>query len=451
MFDRGLVTYRLKQIYWDVPLFQRVYSATARFRSRGRKNPFDCLELLASAARRVKDPKLRATKLAEFAAFVCDEFAHHPPLGLANNSFVEAYLASAHGRAVKENLSAWDAEKRYRLGGNVIVLKSPRVGEKGVLLIKYTPYFRAFLANYDLDRINTSFRLVLAPSWYLYPLPYWALFSDVNDPTLISCFDEDVANAIRGTGFPLIPVAIGSQDWVDTDIFRPLANVHKDFDVVMVASFQRLKRHNVLFRGLQKIRPRRIKVALIGATWERTRDQFEKEIARYGLQDDCTIFQGLSPEQVNGVLNRSKVKVLLSKMEGGNKALMEALAAGTPCLVYEGLVGRRDLTPRSGMYTSDRELPDKLLYMIDHFEEFEARACMLSRSGVDRSTQILNDALKRATRERQEPWTRDIVTALHRFAGLAYRSADDERSVQHGWEVLRQCLREEKKSSVAIA
>jgi glycosyltransferase involved in cell wall biosynthesis len=155
---------------------------------------------------------------------------------------------------------------------------------------------------------------------------------------------------------------------------------------------------------------------------------------------------------VNEVLNRSKVKVLLSKMEGGNKSVMEALAAGTPCLVYEGLIGRRDLTERSGMYTSDAELPEKLLYMVENHHRFDARGCMLSRSGVERSTEVLNAALRRAATDQGEPWTRDIVPGLHRFAGLAYRSEEDARSVEAGWEILRRHVRsEERHASEASA
>lgn len=451
MFDRESLTYHLRDAYWSSTPLQRAYSALASACAPFQNNLFDRLDLLASAARRVREPRTRARKLAAFSAFVQREFAKAPPHGLARNVFVQAYLKSAHGQHVRATVEAWSLEKRERLGGNVIVLKTPQPGEKGVLLIKYTPYFRFFLANFDLARINAEFRLVLAPSWYLYPLPYWALFADLNDPTLITCFDEEMAGAIRDSGFPVIPVALGSQDWVDTEVFRPLPGVPKDFDVVMVASFQRLKRHDVLFRALQKLRPRRLKIALIGATWERTRDQFDEQIASFGLQHDCTIFQGLSPEQVNEVLNRAKVKVLLSKIEGGNKSVMEALAAGTPCLVYEGLIGRRDLTERSGMYTSDAELPEKLLYMVENHHKFEARACMLSRSGVERSTEILNAALRRASADQGEPWTRDIVAALHRFAGLAYRSEENARSVEAGWEVLRRFVRSEEKHAFASA
>ena len=90
---------------------------------------------------------------------------------------------------------------------------------------------------------------------------------------------------------------------------------------------------------MQKLRPRRIRVALVGVTWERTRKEFEEEIRSYGVEDDCTIFQGISPIQVNEVLNRSKVKILLTKIEGANRALSEAMSANVPVLVYKHIMG----------------------------------------------------------------------------------------------------------------
>jgi hypothetical protein len=104
------------------------------------------------------------------------------------------------------------------------------------------------------------------------------------------------------------------------------------------------------------------------------------------------------------------------------------------------------------MYTSDAEIPKKLLCMVENHQKFEARACMLSRSGVERSTEMLNAALRRAATTKGEPWTRDIVAGLHRFAGLAYRSEEDARSVEPGWEILRRHVSsEERHASQASA
>jgi glycosyltransferase involved in cell wall biosynthesis len=185
-----------------------------------------------------------------------------------------------------------------------------------------------------------------------------------------------------------------------------------------------------LFETLRRLRPRRFKLALIGVAWERTREEFEHEIASFGLQEDCTIFQHLLPHQVNEVLNRSKVKVLLSKMEGGNRAVMEAICAGVPVIVYKHLVGRRDVHPETGQYADDDELACVIPYMVDHYKEFRAREWFLRHSGAQNASNALNRVLSSAVRERNEPWTVETVPKLNFKGAFGYVRDSDRDSLE---------------------
>jgi glycosyltransferase involved in cell wall biosynthesis len=207
----------------------------------------------------------------------------------------------------------------------------------------------------------------------------------------------------------------------------------------MIATFAPWKRHAVLFRAMQKLRPRRIRVALVGVTWERTRKEFEQEIRRYGVQDDCTIFQGILPAQVNEVLNRSKVEVLLTKIEGANRALSEAMSANVPVVVYKHIMGprRTDVNPTTGMYADDGELPDVLTRAIESYQQFQPRAWYLQNSGYENSTSTLNEALRLAAHARNEHWTTDIVGKVNR-PEAEYVSAADRASLAPAWKELEQ-------------
>jgi glycosyltransferase involved in cell wall biosynthesis len=426
---RTILKHQGRELYWATPALQHAYSSLASTQARlavARKDLYAALCFYSDAARRTRSAELRAERMKAFAGFVQAAWEGKPPTTLNTNPFVRAFLLSADAEKDRTRLRSWTAEKRRTMANNVIVLKAPQQDEKGVLLIKYTPYFLTFLVNYRIPEITDRYSLVLEPSWYLYPSPYWALFACTDDSVVLECFSDEIKDAIVATGIPLVPVPVGSQDWVDTDVFRPLAGTNKDFDVVMIASFQRLKRHDVLFRAMQKIRPRRLKVALIGATWERDRREFEEEIRKYAVQDDCTIFQGLKPEQVNEVLNRSKVKVLLSKIEGGNKSVMEALAAGTPCVVYKHLIGRRDVHPETGLYVEDDELADALLYMSANYGKFSTREWLMRNSGIRNTTARLNAELQRKAAQTGNVWTADIVPKVNKYAGLRYHNDEDE-------------------------
>jgi glycosyltransferase involved in cell wall biosynthesis len=252
---------------------------------------------------------------------------------------------------------------------------------------------------------------------------------------------REAAETVHNVQIPIQPIAIGAQDWVDTEIFKPLPGVQKDFDAVVIANFAPWKRHAVLFRAMQKLRPRRIRVALVGVTWERTRKEFEEEIRRYGVQDDCTIFQGISPIQVNEVLNRSKVKILLTKIEGANRALSEAMSANVPVLVYKHIMGprRTDVNPMTGMYADDDELPDALIRAIESYKRFKPREWYLQNSGYQNSTSTLNEALRQAAHARNENWTTDIVGKVNR-PYVEYVSAADRASLTPAWRELEQYL-----------
>ncbi len=429
MSIKDVLKHRGRDLYWESPALQRAYSSVAHTRARMaavQNDLYSALEFYSDAARRTKDPDLRKTRLKEFASFIHAAWGSAPPASLDANPFVRAFFASSAADAQRTMLRSWTTEKRRTIADNVIVLKAPREKEKGVLLVKYSPYFLTFLLNYRLAEITRSYSLVLEPSWYLFPSPYWALFSCTEDPAVLECFSDEVKDAVLACDLPLRPVPVGSQDWVDTDVFRPLPGKPKDFDVVMIASFQRLKRHAVLFKAMQQIRPRRLKVALIGATWERDRKEFEEEIREYGVEEDCTIFQGLTAEQVNDVLNRSKVKVLLSKMEGGNKSVMEATAAGTPCIVYKHLVGRRDVHPETGVYVEDDELADALLEMSENHGKYSPREWLMKNSGIRNTTAKLNQVLRQQAQDQGRPWKTDIVAKVNKYAGLQYHQKRDE-------------------------
>jgi glycosyltransferase involved in cell wall biosynthesis len=250
---------------------------------------------------------------------------------------------------------------------------------------------------------------------------------------------DEAAEAVRKAEIPIWPIAIGAQDWVDTEIFKPLPGVQKDFDVVMIATFAPWKRHAVLFRAMRKMRPHRIRVALVGGTWERTRKEFEDEIRRYRVQDDCTIFHSIPPAQVNEVLNRSKVKVLLTKIEGANRALSEAMSANVPVVVYKHIMGprRTDINPMTGVFADDDELPEVLIKTIESYKQFQPRAWYLEHSGYRNSTSTLNRTLRLAAQGRNENWTTDIVGKVNR-PEAQYISPGDRASLATAWSELKQ-------------
>ena len=431
-----------RDYFWEAAWLQRGYSAFAAAQARATeaRDPYTALLRHAAAAMRVRSGSLKERRLHDFARYVREKLGPTPAT-LADNPFIRLYLESPDAEIVRRRWREYPREERLDLRKNIIVLKNPRPHERGVLLLEYTDHFKSFLVNFDLRRVCAEFHLVLEPSWYPYPEEHWAMFNCRDCIILCQTISEISSAHLRDCGFPLAAIGVGAQDWVAPRVFRPLPGVEKDFDIVMIASFMRLKRHHVLYRALRRMLPRKPKVALVGRTWARTRAEFEAELRESKVADQITIFQGLSGEELNVVLNRSKLKVLLSKVEGGNVALMEALAAGTPCVVYEHVMGPRlsDFNAATGALASDGNLHRVLADVIDKHDQFSARDWFLANTGYERTTARVNAALRELSLSRGERWTEDIVPKVNRL-GLQYADPEEASRMRPGWQRLEACL-----------
>src|SRR5262249_27967994 len=143
---------------------------------------------------------------------------------------------------------------------------------------------------------------------------------------------------IQSLGSNLISVPVSNNWWVDHRIFRPLPSVTKDIDVIMVAGWARFKRHHAFFHGLKRLRKKGIvlKVVLVRYPMGQTKDDVCEAAAYYGITDQLEIHESISAEQVNYHFNRAKVSVLWSRREGWNRALIEGMLAGVPCILRQG-------------------------------------------------------------------------------------------------------------------
>jgi glycosyltransferase involved in cell wall biosynthesis len=202
----------------------------------------------------------------------------------------------------------------------------------------------------------------------------------------------------------------------------------------MVSAWGPVKRHEELFRTLAKLRAhgRTLRVALIGypSTW--TREHIEGLLRKHGVEECCTIYEAIPHEEVARIVADSRAYVLLSRREGANRALYEALFCDTPAIVYSGHRGVNidHITDEVGVLFEDGKLDDAVLRILDGPQTFRPRAWALANTGWENSTRTLNQALRGMAARQGEPWTRDIapkkmapnlryaIPGLHReFAG----------------------------------
>jgi len=365
----------------------------------------------------------------------------------ARNPLIDAFQADPASQAVGA-LYTITGKGPHELWRDVIVLKSPSVDEmgaweKGVILLKYARTFSAVVALLDVERLRERYTFVLEPCWAGLCNSSVLMWLARGNPVVVQCFTPEDRAFIASIGAPFVPVNLGPADWVDSTVFAPVPGVEKKYDLVMVANWARHKRHATLFGALAQIRDRDLRVLLVGFPWAgRTIDDIRAEAARIDnprVQFD--IRESIPPRELAGLVAQSKVFVFLSRKEGDNKAVVEAMFADVPAVVYDKTVGGASnrINPQTGVLASDEELGVKLRHMLDNYAQFAPRRWALANSGSPIATRVLDDALRGAVRAAGGRYETGIVEKANK-PNLAYRNDADRAAFEADYEFINSCL-----------
>lgn len=360
------------------------------------------------------------------------------------NPLVAAYLASSLSRrcAATFSLAGTGPNDLFR---DLIVLKAATPDEKGVILLKYARTFEAVVALLDFDRVLARYTLVLEPCWAGYCDPALLMHFAPGHPVVVQCFTAEDLAFVQSVGPPFVPVPLGPADWVSADIFREIIPQEKIYDLVMVANWGAHKRHSQLFRALSQIDERDVRVLLVGFPWAgRTAADIHREArAIAGTRIEVEIVEQISQVELASYLSRCKAFVFLSRKEGDNKALVEAMFADVPVIVYDRSIGGATsrINPATGILSSDDELADKIRFMLDHYQEFGPRAWALEHTGSPIATRVVDEALSRAAAANGRRYDKGIVEKTN-TPNLAYRKPELRTAFQADYDFITSCLRQ---------
>jgi glycosyltransferase involved in cell wall biosynthesis len=424
-------------------------------RLQARKQYYAALVELCEALRQVRDTKIThrhadtVQTLLYAACYQGESLAPH-----RENKLYNEFLERPEARTTWQRFQTEPVEDRLRLRrhrddgdaerqGHMIILKAcdQKTGERGVLLLKYNGTFEVFASLYTLTEILPYYRVVFEPSWSFNYIPSLFLYTGSDFEGVIqSQYDEDYEFFTRCHPC-LTPVRLCASDWVDSDLFVP-KDGPRQYDVVMVASWLSIKRHQDLLRALAKLKPRKLRTALIGYPMDLTLEDIRRLMRRYGVEDQCETFESLPPERVADIVADSKVSVLLSKQEGNPKAPYEALFCNTPIILHRQNLGirRSTINEKTGLWADNTDLAEAISYIIDNPSRFRPREWALANSGYRRATRQISDALREMAVACGEPWTQNILPKVNR-PNLRYLSRADQSAMQPSYEHIRKYLR----------
>ncbi|MEX1081853.1 MAG: glycosyltransferase [Halofilum sp. (in: g-proteobacteria)] len=297
--------------------------------------------------------------------------------------------------------SGVDGSTDYAFYQRVIVLKEPvfegeQLTEKGVLLIKFTDSFVYLYRNFDVNALMEQFYLVLEPSWSGYAQPSILTWLQYPQPILVQASEVRDRRLLEQIGGNLKPLPIGASDWVDHRVFHPLSGYTKDFDAVLIGNAGLAKRIHVYLRAVSRISDPDYHCALVVSRYGQYREKILNLIDYYGLSERVTVFKRMSQQELNVLLNRSKVNLLLSLKEGSNRALFEGFFAGTPALLLRENVGvNKDyVNEYTGRLVDEQSLPDELVYMKQNWDWFQPRQWAMDNISFSRSTERIAEHLR---------------------------------------------------------
>ncbi len=408
--------------------YARVQGTRSRLASLS-GHPFEATRLLLHAWKHLGEEGLGRSRATRALAMIEASTRHNGALlPVAQNALRRDFVRSRTARDLRVKFGAFPVEHRVRLRypredsdperqGDLVILKSPddATGEKGVILVMYHEGIEALAAVFDIETLARRWQFVLETSnWGAQDGRFLPLIGADVEVLVMAPRADDFAFFER-LGTNLVPLRVGSGEWVDPAVFVPKPPSEPFlYDVVMVASWDPLKRHRTLLDAVaaNRARGRRLTVALIGVPGVWTQAKICELAAERGIADQVTIYEKIPHADVARIVARSRVSVLLSRQEGSNRAVYESLFVGTPTVVYAQHKGidLGHVNSRTGLLSEDANLADALVAVIDGRVRFDPAAYAREELGYANATRKVNDALRKlALVAKGRPWTRDII------------------------------------------
>ena len=249
---------------------------------------------------------------------------------------------------------------------------------RGVLVATFTSTFDQLWDYLHANNLCSQYHIVLEPSWSGYADRSILRWASYGEPVLVQSPERRDRDFLTKISKTLIPIELGPGDWIDPADFRPL-DAAKRFDVVTVANLAWYKRVHAFLRGVREAKNQRsdFRAAIVLSSWAGQRQSLLMAAIRSeGLGDSVTVFCDLNRAQLNDVYNRSKLCVLTSLKEGGNRAIFEAMWSNVPVVVLAANVGvNKDyINASTGRLSSERELGKCMLEMTADIAKWAPRA-----------------------------------------------------------------------------
>lgn len=331
---------------------------------------------------------------------------------LALRPTIEAELARLDAAALDWRELGSGAVPRTDIPKALIIKPPVSAREKGVLMVTFEDQWMRLLRSGQAEAIARRYDLILGPSaspppdlelllmTRLWPGRLFTMLSNFKDATLMRMLSRR-----------LTPIPLLASSWVDPDAFAPHLGGSKDYDIVMLAHFDPVKRHWLFFDALRRL-PRRYRVLLMGVPLgKHTEAKFWEEARAFGVQDRFELHVRPTRAEVMAGLARSRVSLVFSRQEGSCIAVSESLFADTPVGLFRNarIGSRAFINDQTGVLLQRHKLAERLQCFVENAEAYRPREWALNNISCHVSHEVLNRHLRRAAEQEGRRWTRDVL------------------------------------------
>lgn len=258
-------------------------------------------------------------------------------------------------------------------------------GQPEILWIEgpdYPPYLRQIF-----DACPQSFKIVYSKDWRPWKIKQLGAYD--------LCLVDEAWEAERVRElYPKLHCAVWDK-LIDYERVHYPRRCEKRYDICYVAYLRGRKNHELLFRAMAQLKDRKLSCVCVGDDRKGNRAELERLAAE--LQIDAHFTGEVSKEEVNQIINQSRVGVMCSELDAAPRAILEYMAADVPVLVNARLLaGARYVGPGAGLVKSPEEFHLGLAELLDHLPGYSPRAYLLEHYSFEKVMAkflaILNEA-----------------------------------------------------------
>jgi glycosyltransferase involved in cell wall biosynthesis len=315
----------------------------------------------------------------------------------------------------------WDRYERADFGSikedkslkTTLLLKAPAAGgEKGVIYSSFEYNWMKLIASHSAQKIFDQYILVGASSWSPTDCAVFSSLSGLSrDPAFIGISNPADQELYKCFSPTIRPLSIMACDWINPAYYNPLPHCERQIDILMVAHWERWKRHWILFKALARMRSD-LTVVLIGRdSGPRTAATVHEEAKAFGVRQNLVLLTNISIDEVIGHQCNAKVSIACSRREGSCVSVTESMFADSPvAMVDDSHIGAKAYINReTGILFRPKLAHLQLSEMLERSDAFSARNWAETSISASLTSRKLNGILRQYCENATLPWTRDIA------------------------------------------